>query len=352
MVLIRPFEESDSPEMLEIEKLCPHGDEKYAMGVRKFDIISRYKMYDNWKVIVAEEDGRVVGWIGWTMKGETSSGTYTYLVEVMVHPEFRRKGIALELSKVVEERAREIGANHIYCYIFEPNFASRSLFEMQGYTDVLDAKTCAKSVYKESKLSNKFQIERFAEEDLPEIIQLLNTYNTGYIHYAAFTPDSFLSHLNSIPGYGSDNYWVAREGDRIAACAGLWDSSLIAETCYTRMPFMWKLMGSILRPLGKFMKVQKIPAEGEYFKVHYITDYAFNSGASEAMQALLDHLNNFLLEAGGECLAASLDENDPLFKVIGNLKPQIEVFKVYAKSLNGGLPGFSPFNVDIKDMVL
>lgn len=85
--------------------------------------------------------------------------------------------------------------------------------------------------------------------------------------------------------------------------------------CYARQTSAWKLMGAIMRLMGMFMKIPKIPAGGEY-------------------------------------LAAALDENDPLFGVIGKLKPTIEIAKVYAKSMDGKLPEFSLFHVVIKDMVL
>jgi hypothetical protein len=47
MVSIRPFAEGDNARLLDIEKLCPQGNEKYAMGVDKSDIIARYELYDN-----------------------------------------------------------------------------------------------------------------------------------------------------------------------------------------------------------------------------------------------------------------------------------------------------------------
>ncbi|WP_269850012.1 hypothetical protein [Methanosarcina horonobensis] len=64
MVSIRPFNEGDNQRMLEIERLCPQGDEKCAMGVDKKDIIARYGMYDSWNVLVAEEDGKNC-WMDW-----------------------------------------------------------------------------------------------------------------------------------------------------------------------------------------------------------------------------------------------------------------------------------------------
>jgi hypothetical protein len=74
MISIRPFEESDNRDLLEIEALCPQGNEKCAMGVKKEDIIACYRMYDRWKATVAEVDGRVAGWAGWTVKAWRGRG--------------------------------------------------------------------------------------------------------------------------------------------------------------------------------------------------------------------------------------------------------------------------------------
>ncbi|HLB70788.1 MAG: GNAT family N-acetyltransferase [Candidatus Methanoperedens sp.] len=71
---------------------------------RSPDITARYRIYDNWKVLVAEEEGKIVGWAGFTVKQNPVQGnTYIYAVEVVVHPEFRRKGIATALLKGVDQ---------------------------------------------------------------------------------------------------------------------------------------------------------------------------------------------------------------------------------------------------------
>jgi hypothetical protein len=74
MISIRPFDGSDNPKLREIEALSPQGDERCAMGVRKEDVIVRYRMYDRWKVVVADEDGKVAGWAGWTVKEGPGGG--------------------------------------------------------------------------------------------------------------------------------------------------------------------------------------------------------------------------------------------------------------------------------------
>ncbi|VVB70925.1 Uncharacterised protein [uncultured archaeon] len=217
---------------------------------------------------------------------------------------------------------------------------------------MLDAKICENAVYKKANLPERFRIERLQEGDLPEAIRLINEHNFDRMHFVPFTMESFQSRISAIPGYGPDDFWTVKDEGRIVACAGLWDCSRLFEMCYTREPLMWKIMGKIMGLLGRLIKCPKIPSEGDFFKLCYITDHAFDSGASQAMLALLGHFNNLLLEARRDYFAAVLDESDPLFGVIGKLKPQIETNKVYAKSLQGEKPAFSPFYVDIRDLVL
>ncbi len=112
MVSIRPYEERDNARLLEIESMSPQGNKDIAMGVDKSpDAIGRYRLYDNWKILVAEEKGRVAGWIGWTEKVSEANKKYIYLVEVIIHPEFRRMGIATRLISEVEKYAQEIGSD-------------------------------------------------------------------------------------------------------------------------------------------------------------------------------------------------------------------------------------------------
>jgi len=141
MISIRPFYEGDNEKLLEIERLCPQGNDSCAMGIKKTDIIARYRMYENWKVQVAEDDGKIAGWIGWTVKcTPTQKEQHVYLVEVMVHPKFRRRGVATKLVAEAERDAIETDSDHIYCCIYEPNDASKTLFKDLGYSNVANIK--------------------------------------------------------------------------------------------------------------------------------------------------------------------------------------------------------------------
>lgn len=354
MVSIRPFEECDNTAMLDIEKLCTQGNEKLAMGVDKSpDIVARYKLYDNWQVLVAQEDEEIAGWIGWTVKHDPiKEEQYAYLVEVMVHPKFRRKGIAANLVVDVEKNIREIGSTHIYCLILEQNSASKALFEKLGYSNIRALKVCGLSVFKKVAIAQKYKIERINKNELRDAVNLINEYHSGRMHFVPYTPEIFETYISRIPAYGLDNFWVVKENGNIVACAGLWDCSVLQKMCYTKEPFMWKVMRGIFKFLSLFREMPKIPAEGEYFKVHFIADHAFQQGNPDAMFNLIGHFNNVLFDNKRDFSGTQLDPDDPLFKIIKKYGPQIESVSVYAKPIEKELPKLSSFYFDTRDAVL
>ncbi|HLB70697.1 MAG TPA: GNAT family N-acetyltransferase [Candidatus Methanoperedens sp.] len=352
MVSIRPFEERDNTVMLDIEKLCTQGNENLAMGVDKSpDIIARYKLYDNWQVLVAQEDGKIAGWTGWTVKHDPTKGQqYIYIVEVMVHPDFRRKGIASKLVMEVERNVRELGPTHIYGLILEQNNASKALIEKLGYSKMRELKICGLSVFK--KVAQKYKIERISKNEIHDAVSLINEYHSGRKHFVPYTPEIFESYISRIPAYGLENFWVVKENDNIVACAGLWDCSVIQRMCYTKEPFMWKVMRRMFRFLSLFIKMPKIPAEGEYFKMHYIADHAFRKNSPDAMLNLIGHFNNFLFDNKRDFFGTQLDPDDPLFEIIKKYGPQIESVSVYAKAFEKELPEFCSFYSDTRDAIL
>ncbi len=147
-------------------------------------------------------------------------------------------------------------------------------------------------------------------------------------------------------------FLVVKENGNIVACAGLWDCSVLQKMCYTKEPFMWNVMRGIFGFLSLFSKMPKIPAEGEYFKAHYIADHAFQQNSSDAMFNLIGHFNNFLFDSRREFICTQLDSNDPLFEIIKKYGPQIESVSVYAKAVEKELPKFSSFYFDTRDAIL
>jgi len=353
VISIRPFNDSYNQSLREIERLCPQGDENCALGVDKKDIIARYKMYDNWNMLVAEEEGKTAGWIGLTVKPAFERNIkYAYITEVMVHPAFRRSGVATQLLKKAEEKALEMGSSYTYAYVYESNNASKSLFGKLGYSRMGDIKTPAIPTYKKLDLSPQYSIKPVDKKEIGDAVDLINEYNSGFIHFLPFTTQTFEARLKAIPWYGLENFWAVRdENDKIVACAGLWENSKLGNLYYAREPAAMKMMRSAFGILSHVTKVPKITAKREHLKLLYIADYAFDKLQPEAMLALLKRLSNLSIDMKQDYLMTATYPEDDFLAVMKKLKPQIETWNIFAKSCKGDLPIFSPFYIDIRDMI-
>ena len=114
-------------------------------------------------------------------------------------------------------------------------------------------------IYRKVGISQEYSIENPGREDLQEVAHLINKYNKSYAHFSPFTAESFEAYVSGIPAYGLNNFWVAKKGGEILACAGLWDCSYFADLYYAREPAAMKAMGRIFSLLGRLIKLPNIP---------------------------------------------------------------------------------------------
>jgi len=353
MVLLRPFREGDNAALLEIEKLCPQGNDKIAEAMDKSpDAIARYRLYDNWELFVAEEDEQIVGWIGWTLKQNINGEKYGYLTEVIVHPKFQRRRIATELIKRAETNLKENGALYVYCYVFEANDASNAMFEKNEYIDIGKMQMQGISVYKKAKVTPDFSIRPAVEDDIEGIVNLINRYYAGNSQFVPYTTESFEVHIKNIPGYGLDNFWIALSDNRIMACAGLWDISALAKMYYAKEPAPMRLLGAVFNFLDRVTSMPKIPAENELFVTTYMTDYAFAPEGSDAMSNMIKYLNNIVFESQRYFIVALVTPDDPMVQIIKKSKPMVETWNIFAKSFDGGSVNLKPLYLDIRDFIM
>ena len=93
-------------------------------------------------VLVAEADGRVVGWA--SLNPWSSRGGYARTVEgsVYVHRQFRGQGVARSLLAATIERARDAGLGVVLARITEANEASVRLFEGLGFGRIGTQRRC------------------------------------------------------------------------------------------------------------------------------------------------------------------------------------------------------------------
>ena len=81
--------------------------------------------------LVAEEDGRVTGYIGsQTVMGETD------MMNVAVHPDYRKQGIATALIVGLVEELRNMGSRSLTLEVRSSNEPAKQLYEKLGFAEV------------------------------------------------------------------------------------------------------------------------------------------------------------------------------------------------------------------------
>ena len=60
---------------------------------------------------------------------------YALLQNVIVHPEFRGKGLGEKLCRAVIGKAREQGARYVYLQVVQTNEAAMNLYRKLGFRD-------------------------------------------------------------------------------------------------------------------------------------------------------------------------------------------------------------------------
>ena len=89
------------------------------------------------QLIVAERDGQVLGWAGWTGYDDPAD-YYAGVAEcaVYVAPEARRQGVGAELLTGLANEAPKFGVHKLVAKIFTSNESSIALFRRCGFRDV------------------------------------------------------------------------------------------------------------------------------------------------------------------------------------------------------------------------
>ena len=122
-------------QVAELEKICfadPWSEKSVASELEN--------IWALW--LVAAEDDRVIGYIG-----SQTSIDETDVMNVAVHPDSRRQGVAEELIKTLVAKLKEKGSHALMLEVRASNAPAISLYEKLGFLQV----GCRKNYYRNPK---------------------------------------------------------------------------------------------------------------------------------------------------------------------------------------------------------
>ena len=123
MMIVR-MNESHVAAVAELEKICfsdPWSEKSVAS-----ELNNKLALW-----LVAEEENRVAGYIGSQTCGDESD-----VMNVAVHPDFRRRGIAEALVKDLVDQLKAIGSRCLTLEVRASNAPAIALYEKMGFVEV------------------------------------------------------------------------------------------------------------------------------------------------------------------------------------------------------------------------
>ncbi|MBT3284581.1 GNAT family N-acetyltransferase [Candidatus Bathyarchaeota archaeon] len=347
---IRDAIQEDNQSLIELQRKCPMGTDLVLQLDSSPDFFSRSRGYEAWHVLVAEEEGKLLGAAGYTVQdkpigGEMRSMVYEY--GFMVDPDVRRRGVASALQMEIEKRTADSDILHLN--IIEGNAASHGFFTVHGFQRVRECVPLMVMAYKEHPV-DKFKIRRMREDDIPVVVDLLNETYRGYEMYNEVTEGSFRKYYHRLPFHNMDDIYLY-EGDTVLAVAGVWDYDSVMKFKLMEFDTKWKLMRMVTNFMGLFTAMPKMPDVGEEMTNWYLTPIGIRD--AHAANQLLGYLLNMAYKQGVMMINLPMDANSHVKEIQGSYRHGSGSFFWYMKPVSGKeLPemGAEPMFVDIRDI--
>lgn len=337
---IRPFEERDDAEALDLERSLSQGG-GFRLSFRRSRFARRAENFDEHEILVARRGGRLVGTIAIAFKdmlahGRPTRGAYTF--DLRVHPDQQRQGVASQLSAaavdLVQGRA-ELG----YSYVPEElvpaaELAGRIGQAQPGGYQVLVAPTSV-------------------EGEAGATVRPVDLSTVHESNLACRPP--FDLYTDPRVGGRLDGHvgsWLVEEDDEIAGCSA-WDNREIMAEVVEHLPAGLSTLArfSSWGPVAQ-LHLPHLPQPGErlrswtLFDVHasgpVIARAMLHQVLNEARQADID-VCTFLLGLGDPLLDTLKAELPVLFSAV---RP----YRLYASHGERAALGLRRVYVDIRDV--
>jgi len=346
MFNIREAAVEDNEELLRLEEKSPQGT-GISIVIDRDDYFYRSSLHDNGKVLIAEEDGRIVGVMAYALKdvligGEKERVAYFYDLRGEVSYRRSMKRGLFRLWKAVHAEIESGGAAFIYGHVKADNHASLNVATKIG------ARIAASfSVLSISTLPGAVEtLDPHLDEIEAEVDKL-----EGLVGERSLKPLSLSEpYLRGAElGYLNGIYRI-EEGSSLAQVSA-WDLSRIYRGRVVRMPITLRLLGAILNPAAKLFPLPRIPRVGE--KITYLQLFdpvCLGENGGRLMKLLLQKLQRSAYADGFDVITLFAYQDDPL-AALPRLFPQrvLHYHTMVRPVLSPDLPK-RPLYLDIRDI--
>jgi GNAT superfamily N-acetyltransferase len=334
MILIRETTEEDNEALNELQKRCPMGT-SIVIGVDcSPDYFARSRPFKEWRVLVAVEDSTIVGSAAYAIidtcvEGKRLKTAFEY--GFIVDPVHRRRGIAEKLHRHIEHASLEKDVKLLHLDIIEDNSPSIGLFSKMGFKKVKDCTIFSLMPYKKQRTTGDVNIRSMNEADVDDVTNLINEMYRDYDFFVPFQPKEFPEYLKRMPHFDLHNILVLEHNGGIKACLGYWDHSKVRRYTVEKMNRTLRIQTNLMRLIGLFGKMPRIPKLGEPLLNYNLTTMAYRN--LESMTELIKHTLNIALENKVNQILAAVDPRNPIAANLSQFRHTEMKMHFFAKPL-------------------
>ena len=291
---------------------------------------------DRWDVGVVDGPAPstgIVGCIGVAERLAFVSGVAkrtAYIGDLKVHPAYRGRGVADELSRYAREICRGIGGDDVPCLVtalagnrgVERRLSGpRGLPELRPFATV---RSYAIPLFlpRRAPRPDQYRVRRANAADVEEMACLWRSV----ARERQFAPVQDVADLHA-PGLAIEDYWLAhRSGTgRLAACVALWDQHCFKRTHVLRYGARLGALRRLLNVAAPLFAAPRLPPPGAGgvggTPLRQLAAFQVAAPASEpaALRALLDHAYAEYRRSKYVLITIGLDVRDPLSRALNGL---------------------------------
>jgi RimJ/RimL family protein N-acetyltransferase len=335
-IRIREAEQGDNEALLGLQLRCPQGTELVFQFDRSPDFFARSMPYERSWTFVAEEGGQIVGSIECALREAYVGGVLCraiYVFGIMVDPGHRRRGIASMLQAEVDGVAAGVDADLLYAFIVEENVPSIRMVEKMGYLPWKDFRQNLLLAYKEGEIFSPGSVRPIEMDDVPEVVEVINGMYVDHDFYLPFTVESFLGYVERMPHYGLEDIFVYEEEGEKMAVLGSWEYHRVLAPRVISYNLRMRVQTLMLRVMGLFTKVPRIPGFGERSLQIILTPLAYRD--PEGCRELIRHVNNLAIKKGVHFVTLVCEVGSPLEELMEGYRHTTVTVHQMVKPLKG-----------------
>jgi len=346
MFRIREATREDNDALLHLEAQSPQGT-GISIIIDRDDYFYRSQLHENSKVLIAEEDEKLVGIMAYAIKdifieGERERAAYFYDLRGEVSYRRSMKRGLFRLWRTALKGIEEAGASFIYGHVKADNNDSMNIAIKMDAQPVSSFNILSLPALRGQAPDLDPHLDTL-DEEVERISSLIGMRNLKPCDF----PASYLRGAEL--GYLRGVFRIER-GDSMAQVSA-WDLSSIYQGRVLRMPLSLRTLAGVLNPLSTILPVPRIPRVGEQVTYLQLFDSVCrgNNGI-KLLKDLIQHMRRMAYSDGIDILTLFIYSDDPLAALPRFFPEKVLHYNTMVRPLCGTEPPKPPFYLDIRDI--